>query len=235
MEGEERAQIQSIPTSTSIVHVKQKSSWDCGIACLQMVLQLLGKDVSCLDQLVKEMDADQSIWTVDLAYLLSKFSVPSTLYSTHLGVQEDYTSIPFYKRRFNQDKVRVERLMGECKSHGYECIQRKLTIDELSDKLVGGKCVIISLVDWNLMHCTDCSQSPSQMCAKMCSHLGRCVLGTYQGHFILLTDISTENDRVTFHNPGISKGPCFCSLKMFDTARTAVGTDEDLLVIERDT
>lgn len=49
--------------------------------------------VKCLSTLLINYCYVDSIWTVDLAYILSRYNIKSTLYTIHLNVQDDYASI----------------------------------------------------------------------------------------------------------------------------------------------
>lgn len=54
-------------------HVSQCRHWDCGVACAQMVLQGLGREVDRSSLLASLRT--QSVWTIDLAMLLHRQGV----------------------------------------------------------------------------------------------------------------------------------------------------------------
>ena len=54
-------------------HVSQCRHWDCGVACAQMVLQGLGREVERSSLLASLRT--QSVWTIDLAMLLHRQGV----------------------------------------------------------------------------------------------------------------------------------------------------------------
>ena len=57
-----------------VPHVHQLASWDCGLACVLMVLRASGF-TTCTIQDLADICSTNSIWTVDLAYLLQRFCV----------------------------------------------------------------------------------------------------------------------------------------------------------------
>ena len=57
---------------------RQKESWDCGLACASMALGVLG-DAPPSAALLRSRIAAPSVWTIDLAYVLSpSLSRPSS-------------------------------------------------------------------------------------------------------------------------------------------------------------
>ena len=59
-----------------VPHVEQQEDWDCGLACVGMVLSALGLPLEATTQPRLRMRLSSSeVWTIDLAYLLSDFGV----------------------------------------------------------------------------------------------------------------------------------------------------------------
>ena len=54
-------------------HVSQCSNWDCGVACVQMVLRGLSREGERSSLLAAL--GTRSVWTIDLAMLLHRFGV----------------------------------------------------------------------------------------------------------------------------------------------------------------
>ncbi|KAF6037001.1 GUCD1 [Bugula neritina] len=214
----------------SVKHVQQQANWDCGLACVKMVLKSLNKDLDLMPKYIEDIRLYHSVYTIDLAYILSKYGFQCTLYTLSCEVDTGHAALPFYKSSFRNDKERIDNLFIEALQFGISCIQEHLTIARVSELLEVGGCLLIALVDWNLMSCT-CCHDVMQTCSSVCSRL--CfIFGSYQGHFILVTKINLANDEVVFHNPSRSSGPCYCSIQTFDRGRLARGTDEDLLLVK---
>lgn len=70
--------------SKSIIHVRQTGNWDCGIACVQMIL---GENVKLPPQ------APRSAWTIELAYLLHSYDVKFHYTTITLGANVDYSDM----------------------------------------------------------------------------------------------------------------------------------------------
>ena len=67
-----------------ITHVRQTGDWDCGIACVQMIVA--GK-ASLPPQ------TQRSVWTIDLAYLLHNCGVKFHYTTITLGANMDYSNV----------------------------------------------------------------------------------------------------------------------------------------------
>ncbi|XP_047158513.1 guanylyl cyclase 1 isoform X3 [Vigna umbellata] len=79
-----------------VPHVNQIYTWDCGLACVLMVLRTIG--VNNYDiQALAELCCTNSIWTVDLAYLLQRFSVTFSYFTVTFGANPNYCVESFYK------------------------------------------------------------------------------------------------------------------------------------------
>ena len=70
--------------SKSIIHVRQTGNWDCGIACVQMIL---GERVKLPPQ------APRSTWTIDLAHLLHGYDVKFHYTTITFGANVDYSDM----------------------------------------------------------------------------------------------------------------------------------------------
>jgi len=84
----------SCPVLLPIELVRQSRPWDCGVACVQMVLAYLGTPRT-LDELL-ELAGTNSIWTVDLAWLLARTAPAGTmclLCTTALGAADTHAEL----------------------------------------------------------------------------------------------------------------------------------------------
>ncbi|KAM0871647.1 hypothetical protein ACQ4PT_039240 [Festuca glaucescens] len=99
--------------SIDVPHVQQAFTWDCGLACVLMVLRTLGVD--CCDGIahLEKLCRTTSIWTVDLAYLLHKFSVVFSFFTVTIGANPQYSAETFYREQLQEDIDRVDELFGK--------------------------------------------------------------------------------------------------------------------------
>jgi len=99
--------------SIDVPHVQQAFTWDCGLACVLMVLRTLGVD--CCDGIahLEKLCSTTSVWTVDLAYLLHKFSVVFSFFTVTIGANPQYSAETFYREQLQEDIDRVDELFGK--------------------------------------------------------------------------------------------------------------------------
>jgi hypothetical protein len=138
---------------TSIPHVKQLETWDCGVACLQMIWQWLCQESSNLiannDKSETNVAATavdrawmleqlqtQSVWTVDIVLLLDRLirsqirsqeqqqqSASYLFCSKTLGVNETLQDVRYYRAAFGVDQGRVQDLFGEIERRNLPVLQ----------------------------------------------------------------------------------------------------------------
>jgi len=99
---------------------------------------------------------------------------------------------------------------------------------------------VIVLTDSNLLRCESCNYY-SMTCMpglEATSCLNWCGGGqkarSYAGHYVVVVGYDLPNRRVTYRNPSLSDRECCMNFKDFEEARTAYGTDEDVIFIYND-
>lgn len=108
-------------------HVRQKTDWDCGLACSLMVLQkLLGNnfDDAKYEQICAMKNFGTSVWTIDIASIFNEYEVDYVFYTSTLGVDPNYEANSFYKGSFNMDEMRVNRLFTMAPNLGLKVEKR---------------------------------------------------------------------------------------------------------------
>ncbi|XP_015070393.1 uncharacterized protein LOC107014811 isoform X2 [Solanum pennellii] len=108
-----------------VPHINQLHSWDCGLACVLMVLRFLGIKDGNMQEL-EEFCCTTSIWTVDLAYLLKKFSVSFSYFTVTLGANPSFSVETFYKEQLPNDLVRVDMLFQKARDAGISIEEKEL-------------------------------------------------------------------------------------------------------------
>ncbi|KAI9300541.1 Guanylylate cyclase-domain-containing protein [Cunninghamella echinulata] len=104
-----------------VPHLMQNNQWDCGLACVAMVLHSMNINTS-LDELTRHCAVD-SIWGIDLAYLLKNYVEDFTYYTSYFGSRKEYQDNQFYQEGFDQDEVRVNRLFSMAKSSSIHIVR----------------------------------------------------------------------------------------------------------------
>ncbi|KAI5670573.1 hypothetical protein M9H77_10937 [Catharanthus roseus] len=208
-----------------VPHINQLYTWDCGLACVVMVLRTLGIS-SCDIKDLEELCCTTSIWTVDLAYLLQKFSVQFSYLTVTLGANPNFSVETYYKDQLPNDLVRVNMLFQKARDAGINIECRSISREEISLFILSGKYVVIALVDQYKL-----SQSWLQ---------DVCISGLYDenpgytGHYIIICGYDSATDEFEIRDPASSRKHERITSRCLDDARKAFGTDEDLLLISLD-
>ncbi|XLT04308.1 hypothetical protein HN51_043057, partial [Arachis hypogaea] len=145
-----------------VPHVNQIYTWDCGLACASMVLKTIGvndRDIQAL----AELCCTNSVWTVDLAYLLQKFFVAFSYFTVTFGANPNFSVESFYKEELPNNLVRLDMLFQKAVESGIgiqvccECcpclywfpsvLCRSISGREISILILSGKYIAIALVD----------------------------------------------------------------------------------------
>ena len=93
-------------------HVPQKFSWDCGIACIEMVLKWIGIPESRYRWHLNELYLRSSpLWTVELfCFLREKFYVDCSMSTLCVGVNPSHLGIDWYSQHWSSHELgRIQR------------------------------------------------------------------------------------------------------------------------------
>ncbi|KAJ2937920.1 hypothetical protein O0L34_g14193 [Tuta absoluta] len=205
-------------------HYRQRFNWDCGVSC---VLMLLPGDqrrqfLENFSNICKEEGFGESTWTMDLCYLLKRFNIEHRMYSTAIGVNEDLKKLSYYDNIMDKDRDRIGLRFEEAQSLGIDIREGKLSNDMIKRHLIDHGPVIL-LVDSGLLVCDLCKHN------KLKYEFRKLMGGTYCGHYILLTGFT--RDKFLYRDPGLSERICAISFHRLAEARSAAGTDNDILCI----
>nr|XP_043632334.1 guanylyl cyclase 1-like [Erigeron canadensis]XP_043632335.1 guanylyl cyclase 1-like [Erigeron canadensis] len=205
-----------------VPHIKQLRSWDCGLACVLMVLRTLGLDHYDLQDL-EEICRTTSIWTVDLAYLLQKLSISFSYFTVTLGANPDFSVENYYKEQLANDIGRVDMLFQRSVEEGIKIEHRSIKGEEIVFLILSGKYIIIALVDQCIL---------SQPWKEDVS-MPRFYTDTaaYTGHYVVICGYDAHADEFEIRDPASSRKSDRISSKCLDQARKSYGTDEDILLI----
>ncbi|KAK1299414.1 hypothetical protein QJS10_CPB14g01678 [Acorus calamus] len=207
-----------------VPHVRQLCNWDCGLACVAMVLSALrieGGDIHSL----REMCNTTSIWTVDLAYLLHKFSVDFSFFTVMLGVNPDFSAETFYKEQLPDDLGRVDSLFKNALECGINIQCRSISAREISFLMLSGKYIAVALVDKYKL----AQYWLKDICVSGC--YGESL--DYIGHYVVICGYDTETDEFEIRDPASSRKCERVSLPCLEEARKSFGTDEDIIFVNK--
>lgn len=212
-----------------IPHVRQNYDWDCGLACLKMILQFFNITFNDFDSVYESLNCETRVWTIDLCIILSHYEIPCKYYTITLGVDQNYSKERYYRTNYNKDTHRVNSQFHNAQTLGIVVEKRSLKLDEIITHLLCSHLIII-LVNWNLMDCNWCCKNKCLHSSSSC--IGKLPLG-YQGHFIVLCGCDYDKRLVFYKNPSFKEELCCCSWKILEQGRKSYGTDEDVIFINK--
>jgi len=190
---------------------KQTTPLNCGPSALRMVLAYLDKDLG-LEILEEKIGVKEGkgVSTIRLAIASASLGYKTDFYSKHILFNEKNVNLDYYKQYGDMNLRESEILIKKAKEEGVNIQEKSLSLEELLE-MVKEKSVPIILLDWNIV-------------------LGKKEEG-YQGHFVPI--VGHDNENVYVHNHGFKNTKAFFPIdkSLFDKARRAKGTDEDIVVI----
>lgn len=191
---------------------KQSTSLNCGPAALRMVLAYFDQvlDLEVLEKRtgIKE---GKGISTIQIATAAAISGYKTDFFSKHIYFNEGNLKLEFYKK-FLDIAAQFKKLVEDAEKAGVRLEEKGISLKELLEK-IGKDSFSIILLDWNF------------------------ITGTrekgYQGHFVPV--VGYDNENVYVHNHGKDNPTPFLSIKreIFEKARKAGGTDEDIIIIHR--
>uniref|UniRef100_A0A0D9WH75 Guanylyl cyclase n=1 Tax=Leersia perrieri TaxID=77586 RepID=A0A0D9WH75_9ORYZ len=205
-----------------VPHVPQAFTWDCGLACVLMVLRTLGID--CCDGIadLEKLCRTTSIWTVDLAYLLNKFSVCFSFFTVTLGANPQYSAETFYREQLQEDIDRVDELFGKALEAGISIQCRSISAYDIAFLLLSGHCIAIALVDKTKLNSSWVNLQDMQQFSED---------SDYMGHYVVICGYDSDTCEFEIRDPASSRRRERVSMKSLDQARKSFGTDEDIILV----
>jgi len=197
----------------AVAHVRQRHVWDCGLACLLMVAPCasgIGEGASW--DVVNAACGTKSVWTVDLAFVLRELGARFLFLTKTCGADPSYARLAFYSRELGTDSGRVSALFSRAAAGEVALRRAVVGRDALLEVLRTGRCLAIALVDLRLLRRSALSAARS-----------------YTGHYVVL--VGVEGARVRYRDPAEKAAELWIHKDDLHRARTAHGTDEDLLLV----
>uniref|UniRef100_UPI00358FCE5B protein GUCD1 isoform X3 n=1 Tax=Myxine glutinosa TaxID=7769 RepID=UPI00358FCE5B len=176
----------------------------------------------------------QSVWTIDLAFLMATMNLSHHYCTQTLGVNRSYENQEFYHHDFATDELRVNRRFADAANSGVKVEKRAVSMSEVETHLAAGNVAIV-LTDATILRCELCSPPAVSYCCFGSALPSRypCHKHQYQGHFVTVCGYSHPDGSVFYNNPTCDR-MCICTVKNFNEARTSYGTDEDILFVYKD-
>lgn len=186
---------------------------DCGPAALAMALSFVGRETP-VGRIKALADPEQSgvTWTLGLAAAAGEIGASTHMYTTSLGLNMATLNLDYYVEHAGDPasvQAKLTGLISRCIRAGVKLTERSVPLSDLRYWCSRGQIAVV-LLDWGTVKG---------------SH-------RYTGHFVPM--VGYTGDSVIIHNPGPDDATPFMELPvaLFEAARRAAGTDEDLLIIE---
>ncbi|KAJ2779655.1 hypothetical protein GGI15_003801 [Coemansia interrupta] len=160
------ADLERISRLHPVSKVLQQDSWDCGLACVCMILRAFGQATCSISQLARQADTD-SVWTIDLAVLIHRnVHADFTFYTQCAGINPEYASNDFYQSAMDEDEARVQKLFSRVLAdQSVRIMELVIPLIDLERFLVHRQYVAILLVDKSVLKCVSCEMTQSSMAA----------------------------------------------------------------------
>ena len=206
-----------------VPHVQQARHWDCGLACVLMALKALHLDARGGLAMLAEMCGTASIWTIDLAHLLVKMGARVKMCTLTVGANPAFAGQRFYKETLGEDGGRVRKLFQMARQEGVLVEKRRVKERELKDIVLAKREIVIVLVDKaELIYRNIAYAAPART---------RTQATQYTGHYVLLADYDDDHDVYVVRDPAMGASALELDATRLETARSAFGTDEDILLV----
>lgn len=168
-----------------------------------------------------------SIWSIDIAYVLRGYRLDTTYFTVTKGVRPEYRKQEFYRRQLPEDTKRVNGLFQSAARDGVRVVQRTVLLSEIRQAVLEKNSLVLVLMDKRLLKCSVCDRSGLHSRSMFSS---RHSLG-FLGHYVLLYAYNPATDKFLMKDPAALRETCVISGETLEEARLAFGTDQDILFI----
>ncbi|KAK4534397.1 hypothetical protein CDCA_CDCA01G0422 [Cyanidium caldarium] len=236
-------------------HVPQRHSWDCGLACVALVLECRGWRPIPLSMLMARAGT-RSVWSIDLVHVLRTFGVrPLLFYTSCAGVRPEYARLAFYQRHLKRDTGRVRERFAQAEADGTVIELRELSSADLVRLVCEGvtlptktaashtKALVIALVDQRYLLRQYAALAPKRWWQRLWPAsdplVGDAAVSpahvlpseSFVGHYVVILGYDGLRDEYLLNDPAQRTHPCRVPRLLLDVARSAYGTDGDTIVI----
>jgi len=185
---------------------KQTSSQNCGPTALKMVLAYFGRNENI--RLLEEktgINEGKGITTIQIAIASASLGYKTDFYSKHILFNEENMKKEYYQKFSDMNLEKSKKLLSDVKEIGINVREETMTLNNIIS-FVKKNSIPNVLLDWNIV-------------------ISKKEKG-YQGHFVPVIGFDKKNVYV----PGQES---FMPIpkEIFDEARKADGTDEDVVIV----
>jgi len=192
---------------------EQTTEQNCGPVALKMVLEFLGERFS-VEELEKAANTKEkeAVFTIQLAIAAKRPGFNVDFYSKNLKLNEENLNLEFYKKNTSLVSKDINKFLREAEKLGVKLHERAVNREEITS-FISKDSVPIIILDWSII-----TEKPEK---------------GFVGHFVPI--VGYNKDSFYVHNHGFINPKPFLQIKKetFEKARKSLGTDEDILVIQK--
>lgn len=224
------------PNETTILklHTKQRSNWDCGIACLHMACKWssYGKDNFQTIILDHELSVRTTpLWTIDLYCFLRENNINSIMYTTTIGISSAHRELGWYQNHLSDDINRVYSKFKLANDKNWIIHNIIVDLNIVANAIENGATAII-LVDNILFHKSNENKHNNDI-YNYNEEKSNENLVEYAGHYIFLIEYDSNKKLFTYLDPAVNACTAKVSYNALERARSHTGTDFDIIIINR--
>jgi len=166
------------------------------------------------------------LWSVDVLQLLLAAGARATLHTAFAGANPAHAALPYYAAQPAADAAaRVPRAFAAA---GAAVRLGAVPLAALAARLAARAALFVVLLDARLL--PPCAAATAARAAPEAEAGGA---GGYRGHFAVVAGVDLGRGEVALLDPACTgHGVCIVSAAAFDAARSAAGTDDDVIEIE---
>lgn len=97
-----------------IPHVPQTENWDCGVACICMILLWINgmrEKNSLLSDLKDSQNWKQPLWTIEIFKFLKEYELDVVYMTTFIGIGGHHSQIKWYSDRLEEDINKIDQIL----------------------------------------------------------------------------------------------------------------------------
>lgn len=193
------------------------------------LVQMMRIYQEALSEELRKNCATDSVWTIDLAYLLQHYGVKCVFYTVNKGVRPEYLQQDFYRLQLTDDTKRVNRLFQNAERQNVSVVQASVPLADIRTALSINKLVVI-LLDKRQLRCLFCDRSTRMRATPDSSKHS---VSGFIGHFVVVYTYYAPLDVFLAKDPAAFQDTCVVPAHKLEQARLAFGTDQDILIIDR--
>ena len=190
----------------------QENPMNCGPVALRMIVSYFDRDYGTKYFEEKcERKEKKGIFTIQIGIASILSGYKTDFYSKSIYFDKENLELDFYKR-YADLIADSEELVKRAKGLGVRVFEEEISLEKILGFITEDSVPIV-LVDWNVVRGTESAG--------------------YQGHFVVV--VGYDEESVYVHDQGTldPKPNVRIQREVFDKARKAKGTDEDVVVVYR--